>query len=357
MNDTLELEETTITFEIVPATAGIAPDQKLSLERSFLPFFQELKTLKEAAAKVTNATEARAVRLALVKVRTGGDKVRKEMKEASLREGRAIDGANAILLHGLSPIEKAMELIETEEARKEIARVADLVAARTERLRAVGGMVPGNLSVLTDDQFESILKDAAELRRIKQEREAKEEADRLAKIEADRLERIRIDEENARLKAEAAETARLAKIEADRIAAERAEEARKAKAALEAKEAEAKAEADRVAKERAEEQRKAKEALAKAEEEAAKARQEAQAAADKAKAIADEQERTRKAEAAAAAKAAKAPDKDKLAAWLVTYKALALPAMTTPEGRHAFEKIQTVLVRSFGEINIILEDI
>jgi|GEM_PF-2996278 len=335
---TLELEETTITFEIVPATAGIAPDQKLSLERSFLPFFQELETLKEAASKVTNATEARAVRLALVKVRTGGDKVRKEMKEASLREGRAIDGANAILLHGLSPIEKAMELIETEEARKEIARIDALVADRKEKLRAVGVMAPpSNLSVLDEPQFECVLKDAAELQRIKAEREAKEEADRLAKIEADKQARQRIEDENAKLKAERAEEQRLAKIESDKVAAERADE-----------------------------QRLAKEAMDKANAEAAKARKQAQDAAAaakalqdeadrKAKAIADEQERTRKAEAAAKAKAAKAPDKEKLVAWLESFKALQLPTMATTDGEHALSIIKISLNKAFAEVKTTID--
>ena len=347
--------ETEITFEIVPASAGIAPEQKQSLERSFLPAFQELERLKTEADKATTPQDARSVRLELVKVRTGADKVRKELKEASLREGRAIDGANAILLNALVPIEKAMENIEKEAERKEQARIAALVADRTEQLQAVGGMVPSNLSLLTDDQFASVLKDAAELQRIKQDREAKEEADRLAKIEADRLERLRLDEENARLKAEAEETARLAKIEADRLAAERAEEQRKAKEAMAKVEEEAARERDRLAKERAAEQRKAQDALAKAEEEATKARKDAQEVAAKAKAIADEQERTRKAEAAAAAKAAKAPDADKLRAMHTEFKALKLPAMATQEGEQALKSIKAILNQASAAITAYIE--
>jgi hypothetical protein len=343
-------ETTTITFEIVPAGADIAPEQKQSLERSFLPSFQELERLRAVASSATTPLEARSVRLELVKVRTGAERVRKELKEASIREGKAIDGANAILLNALVPVEKAMENIEKEAERKEATRIAALVADRTEKLNAVGAMVPLNLAVLTDDQFAAILKDAAELQRIKAEREAQEEAERLAKIEADRLARIEAEKERARI---AEENARL-KAEADRVAKERAEEARKAAEALAAQEAKAKAErdkqaaiakaeADRAAKAMEAERRKAAEAMAeqkrKAEEEmaeilAAQAEQNRiaweaeQARAEEAEAQLRAAEKAKAEQEAAAAKLAAGPLKDKLVAWVQRFPAFP----ETPEG-------------------------
>lgn len=308
--------ETEITYEIVPASAGLPEPQRESLQLSFASYFQRAEALKAKAATISDPKEARAARLEFKKVRTEAEATRKKLKEDSLRMGKAIDGANNILLALIVPLEEQMEGIEKAAERAEAARIAALVADRTEQLQSVGAMVPANLAVLTDDQFDAILRDAMELQRIKREREEREEAERQAKAEAERLERIRIEEENARLKEAAIEAARLAKIEADRIAAERAEEQRKAKA-----------EAERLAAIAAKERAEAEAEKQRLKAEADKIRAEKEALEAKARAEAAEAERKAKAEAAAAAKAAKAPSVEKLKAFAASVRALEVPAI------------------------------
>lgn len=350
-----------ITFEIVPVNSGLEPAQRESLQVSFASFFQRAEELKEKASAITDPKDARSARLEVKKVRTEAENTRKKLKEESLRMGKAIDGANNILLALIVPIEESMEAIEKAAERAEHARITALVADRTEQLQAVGGMVPNNLSVLTDDQFASILKDAIDLQQIKAEREAKEEEDRLAKIEADRLERIRIEAENAKLKAEAEETARLAKIEADRIAAERATEQRKAMEESEKRQAEFAAERAKAEEAARVERDKLELDLRQAEADAAKARKQAEYAAAKAKEEADAiaaerakgkaaEEAKLKAERAAAAKAAKAPDADKLNALLDNIKSLPMPTMATDEGNAALTQVKAILNRAYSEI-------
>ena len=348
---------TEITFEIIPPNSGLEPPQRESLQVSFAPYFQQAAELKIATDAITEPKEARAARLELRKVRTGAEATRKTLKEESLRMGKAIDGANNILLAMIVPIEEKMEAIEKAAERAELARISAIVADRTERLQEVGGVIPSNLGVLTDDQSSAILKDAAELQRIKAEREAKEEEERLAKIEADRIERERIAAENERLKAEAAETARLAKIEADRIAAERAEEQRKARAEQEKREAafaeeRAKAEAAaRAERDKADIERR------KLEAEAAQARKEAEAAQAKIREQEAEAERAKKAEAAARAKAAKAPDADKLASLLGSIKSLQVPELATDDGKSAVVKIRAILNTTYSQIKTIIAEL
>ena len=57
----------------------------------------------------------------------------------------------------------------------------------------------------------------------------------------------------------------------------------------------------------------------------------------------------------AAAKAAKAPDKEKLAAWMASFKALSLPEMATTEGKDAMASIKTALNRVYLEIKATVE--
>lgn len=374
--------ETPITFEIVPPNSGLELKQEEALQSSFAQYFQQAAELKLSTAGITDPKEARAARLEIRKVRTGAEATRKKLKEESLRMGKAIDGANNILLALIVPIEESMENIEKAAERAEKAAMEARIAERTEKLNGVGAMVPNNLGWLTDDQFAAILKDAAELQRIRAEREEKERVERLAQIEAERIERERITVENERLRAEAEETARLAKIESDRIAAERAEEQRLAKIELEKREAEFAAEraeairlgqleVDKLAAERAKEQRLAAkkeeaarqerlevEAKAKAEREqleaeAAKARKELEEANAKVAAAQAEALRVQKLEAAAKAKAAKAPDSEKLAVLLTSIKSLSVPTLSTDEGKTAVAKIRAILNTAYAQIKAV----
>jgi len=176
---------------------------------------------------------ARVGRLFLRDKRIAIEKTRKDLKEQSLREGKAIDGIANILKSLIVPIE---EYLEKQEHFIEI-RDAEL----------------------------------AEQKRIEGERllQAKEEAERIAREKAEAEERERIRKENETLKAEAIEREKRAKIymaQQERIIAEHRAKADAERIALQKKaELERKgAESDRLAfQKKIDEQRKASEKLEK----------------------------------------------------------------------------------------------
>ena len=178
---------------------------------------------------------ARTGRLLLREKRIKIEKTRKELKEQSLREGKAIDGIANVLKALIVPIEEYLG--EQEKFAENLA--------------------------------------TAEAARVLAELEAKAEADRLAKEEAERVEQERIRVENARLKVEAE------KAEAERIAREQALEAERAKVATEKAKAEKEAEDKRLAREAEIEAERAK-VVAKREAEKAQAAREVRLAQQKA---------------------------------------------------------------------------
>jgi len=212
---------------------------------------------------------ARTGRLLLREKRIKIEKTRKELKEQSLREGKAIDGIANVLKALIVPIEEYLG--EQEKFAENLA--------------------------------------TAEAARVLAELEAKAEADRLAKEEAERVEQERIRVENARLKVEAE------KAEAERIAREQALEAERAKVATEKAKAEKEAEDKRLAREAEIEAERAKVATekAKAEKEAEDKRlaREAEIEAERAKVVAKRE--AEKAQAAREVRLAQQKAADKIA--------------------------------------------
>ncbi len=350
-------------FEIVPADCGLELAAKNSLELAFSGFFTEAAKWRDQASAITDPKLARTARLELKNLRVAAEKKRKELKEDSLRMGKAIDGANNILLSVIVPIERSLEDIEKAEERRLAEELRVKTEARTNELRPfIDPAMPfPNVGVMTDEQFAATLADAKLVAEMKADAARKAEAERIELEAAEARERLRIAEENARLKAEAEEkekalAAERAQAEKDRLAAE-------AKAKAEREKIEA---AARLEREKAEAERKASEAAARKEREAieAKARAErekleaeALAAKEKADAAAklerdarekaeaelkarrDAEDKRVADEAAAKAKAAKAPEKQKLKAFAATVRALKPEALTSPEGLVIAEEI------------------
>jgi len=166
---------------------------------------------KAKAIQVTDASQvvdmkmARTGRLFLRDKRIAIEKARKELKEQSLREGKAIDGIANVLKAVITPIEL---YLEKQEKFNEIK-----AAEKAEQLRV--------------------------------EAEEKAEAERIAKEKAEREEQERIRKENARLQkeAEAREKARIAYEK--KVQAEKEEAERKASEEREAIERKARAEQER----------------------------------------------------------------------------------------------------------------
>lgn len=353
MTTTTETAVLDAKFEIVPPDAGLDLTAKNSLELAFAGFFEQAAKWKEQAAAITDPKLARTARLELKNLRVAAEKKRKELKEDSLRMGRAIDGANNVFLALVVPIEKSLEDIEKAEERRIAEELRQRTEARTAELRPfIDPALPfPAVGAMTEEQFQATLADAKLLHEMKLEAARKAEAERIEREAAEARERLRIAEENKRLKEEAEarerqmqaereaaaakqrEIEEAARKERERLEAERA--AAEAKARKEREEAEAKARAEREKLEAvaAEERRKA-EAAARAEREA---REKAEA---EAKALRDAQAKREAEEAAAKARAAKAPDREKLIAFAATVRALKPEALASPEAERIAAEIE-----------------
>lgn len=360
------MSEQTHEVEVLPnlEMSECPQDFQVSIQTGFGAFMQQAKELvtkgREIAAQDESPEqedEARKIRLALVKVRTGAEKLHKEMKAGILTQGRAIDGAKNIVIAVTEPTEKELKIIEDRaERRAEEARLKLHTERKAELNQYTTAFDTISLGRLSDDEYSNMLNGAklAHEARIEQERKAAEEraaAEAAAKaererLEAERIERERIAEEERKRIAE--ENARL-KAEADRLAAEREAE-RKAAAEALAKEqakaaAAAKAQADALAKERAERERIERERQAEADR---LARIEADRIA------VEKAEADRKAQADASA--ALAPDKEKIAAYATALKAVPLPAVSTATGKKAAEKVAKVIETALEEIRTIYKE-
>lgn len=324
-NDTETLE-----FEIVPDGLGLELAAKNSLELAFSGFFAEAAKWKENAADITEPKLARVARLELKALRIAAEKKRKELKEDSLRMGRAIDGANNILLALISPIERSLEDVEKQEERRIAAEQAATLEARRERFepfRDASTPTP-SLGAMTDEQFENFLKDAELLFNTKREAAEKAERERIEREKKEAAEREAQRLENIRLKKEAEE--REKQIQSERDAAEKLRKKQEEEAAKARKEAEAKARKEAEEWEKLEtEARKLREA----EQERIRKEKEAKAAAEKA---AKDRE---KAEKEAARKAAAAPDKKKLHDFAQEIREMKVPAMASDEGKAVADEV------------------
>jgi len=201
---------------VIVEKSGLDKTKAQVLLDNFSGYFQVASEWEKKAKTiiVTNAGQkvemhmARVARLFLREKRISIEKTRKELKEQSLREGKAIDGIANILKALIVPIE---EYLEKQEKFVEI-KAAEI----------------------------------AELARVEMERKAEE--DRLAEEEAEKKEQKRIRLENERLKKEAA--TREKKMKAEREKAEAKQRILEEKARKEKAEAERKARAEKERQEK-----------------------------------------------------------------------------------------------------------
>lgn len=201
---------------IIVKESGLVAEKAKVLLSNFSNYFDIAAEWEKKARMivVTDASQladmkmARTGRLFLREKRIAIEHTRKELKEQSLREGKAIDGIANVLKALIVPIE---EYLEKQEKFIEIKAAEE-----------------------------------AEKKRIEAEKKAEKE--RIAKEKAEAEERARIRQENERLKKEAEEKER-------RLAEERA----RAEAERKKREAEQKAHEERLRKQQEEAERKARE--------------------------------------------------------------------------------------------------
>ena len=240
--------------------------------KSFVGFLEQAEEWEAKAKQIVitdisqtkEMREAREARLALKDIRVKTENVRKELKEQSLREGRAIDGVANIVKALVIPIEEHLERQEKfveirEETRKEKVNV--------ERMAMMAMFIPDtsvyNLKEMSDEAFQKLLETSkiAYEAVLAAEKKAEQERVALEKAQVEEQKRIKLENEKMKKEAEAREKA---------LVKERAEQNKKleierSKARVEA-EARERAEAELRAKKQAEEDKK-QEALMQAAEE------------------------------------------------------------------------------------------
>ena len=284
-------------LQVIVRESGLSPIKSQYILTKFQDYFKIAAEWEEKARtiKVTNANQkvemqmARTGRLFLKEKRVAIENARKELKEQSLRESKAIDGISNVLKALIEPIE---EYLEKQEKFVELKEQAILEAERIEK--------------------EKILE---EKRKAKDKEKMQLENERLKKEAKIREEKIKEERKKAkedRLKQEGAlkkqkEINEKAKLEADRIKKET--EARQ-------KEIDAKLEKERKEKEKLEAELKEK----KDAEEKAKREEEEKIEAQK-----------------------KASDKDKLLLLADNITAIVLPEVKSVSAKKIIDQIKDLL--------------
>lgn len=171
--------------------------------------------------------QARTTRLELKNIRVKVEHTRKELKEESLREGKAIDGLANVIKALIVPVEEHLEKQEKFAEVREAERKAVRYTSRVKYLAPyVEDVSVYSLTDIDNDAFDRLVAQAKEAKAAKERAEAEAEAERqrLAKEAAQEQERIRA--ENERLKQEAqareAELAEERRKVAEKEAGERA---------------------------------------------------------------------------------------------------------------------------------------
>lgn len=248
-------------------SSGLEKETSTQLETRFLPLFQQAREWKEKAETlvVTDVTQtdkmkqAREARLALKNIRVNADKVRKELKEDSLRYGKAVQGVYNVIEYLIAPIEKHLEDQEKFKERKEAEEREKVRQERAELCEPYQDFIPYGIDfgTMPEMEFNKLLSGAKMQYDAKIEEEKRLEAERLERERKEAEERERIKLENERLKKEAEERERVMAEERKKAEAEKAaieEAARKEREAADAArkriEAEAKAKLEAEKKER-----------------------------------------------------------------------------------------------------------
>jgi len=251
----------------------LEPTKAEIIVKQFSGFLEEARTWEAKAKSIVikdvsqtqEMQEAREARLALKTIRVNAENKRKELKEQSLREGKAIDGISNVIKAVIVPIEEHLEKQEKFVEIQEEQRKEKINLDRISQLQPyVEDVSVYNLKEMSEAGFNQLLNGAKVALEAQKEAERKAEEERLRIAEEERKEQERIKEENEKLRKEAEarekEIAKeRAKVEAERKKAE--EEQRKEREAREKAEAELKEreESEKRAKRESEEKERADE--------------------------------------------------------------------------------------------------
>lgn len=131
-------------LRVILTNNGLEEERAVLIADKFNEFFlqgnewaETAKTLNVTSLdQVSEMKQARQGRLFLKQRRVGIEKLRKELKERSLKEGRAIDMIAGHLTSLVEPTERYLEQQETFPLREKARLRRELIDSRRERLRA-----------------------------------------------------------------------------------------------------------------------------------------------------------------------------------------------------------------------------
>lgn len=207
-------------LEVLVNESGLEKSKAQILLDNFSDYFEIADEWERKAKtiKVTDASQeadmkiARVGRLALREKRILLEKKRKELKEQSLREGKAIDGIANALKAVIVPIEEYLDRQERfvqikEEEKKELLRLEAEKRIEEERIAKEKEEAKERERIFKEN--ERLRKEAEErdrLAKVEEEKRKKEEAERRAKELADQ--RAREEKERKEREAHQAELRR-----------------------------------------------------------------------------------------------------------------------------------------------------
>jgi hypothetical protein len=196
-------------LRIIVDQNGLSKESSETLIAKFNPFLEQAKEWEDKAktlivtdvSQIAEMQQARDARLALKKIRINVENTRKDLKEDSLKTGKAIDGIANVLKGLIVTIEEHLEKQEKFAEIQQAEKAGKLRTARFELLQPYtenAHIYP--LGQITEEAFTDLLngfKAAAE-KRISEEKKAKNDAIALEKKQV--AERLRIQKENEALK-------------------------------------------------------------------------------------------------------------------------------------------------------------
>lgn len=217
-------------LEVIVKESGLEQTKADYILKQFQDYFKIASEWETKAKQIVVTSEdqtvdmklARTGRLFLREKRITLENARKELKEQSLREGKAIDGIANVLKALIVPIEEYLDAQEhfvenKKKAEEELKRVDEAKRAEEERIAKERAEAVERERIQKENEAlraEAIKREKEQAEELAKER-AKAEAERKAIEEKNRIEREKAEAERVKMEAELK-----AKAEAEREALE-----------------------------------------------------------------------------------------------------------------------------------------
>lgn len=160
------MEKTTDKLILNVDQYGLKENKAEILKMAYLPMFDMLEKMEEdfnvivAKDKEKAGPAARKLRLKIAKVRTSGDKTRKEAKAENIRENKAIQGLYNTLEYATKSKEKTLLDIEKYKELMEANRIAELQEKRSDEYAKYidpGMSIPLNLGSMDEAVYNNFI--------------------------------------------------------------------------------------------------------------------------------------------------------------------------------------------------------